>query len=49
MSRETVLAELEQFRRSVAMLPPGAPLSRETAIALIERCQRALAEERSDR
>lgn len=49
MSRESLVAELEQFRRSVAMLPPGAPLSRETAIALIERCQRVLAEERPAR
>ncbi|MBK5223867.1 MAG: hypothetical protein JJE52_13550 [Acidimicrobiia bacterium] len=38
----TLEAELEQERRSLAMLPPSAPLTRETAIALIERCQQAI-------
>jgi hypothetical protein len=41
-SIELLRVELEQQRRALAMLPPQAPLSRETAIALIERCQAAI-------
>lgn len=36
---ELLRVELEQQRRALAMLPPQSPLTRETAIALIERCQ----------
>ena len=39
---ELLRVELEQQRRALAMLPPQAPLTRETAIALIERCQSVL-------
>jgi hypothetical protein len=35
-------SELEIERRSLAMLPPEAPITREKAIALIVRCQRAI-------
>jgi hypothetical protein len=41
-SIELLRVELEQQRRALAMLPPQAPLSREAAIALIERCQAAI-------
>lgn len=34
---------LEQERRSIAMLPPGAALDREAALRLIDQCQRVLA------
>ncbi len=30
---------LEQHRRSIAMLPAGATLSREAALDLVRRCQ----------
>jgi hypothetical protein len=33
---------LEVERRSLAILPPGAMISREEAIAIIRRCQRAI-------
>jgi hypothetical protein len=39
---ELMKAELEQERRSLAMLRPSATISKDEAIALIERCQRAL-------
>lgn len=42
-------AELERERRSLAMLPPTSPLSREQAMALIERCQKALRDARRGR
>lgn len=35
-------AELERERRSLAMLSPRSPLSREKALELIERCQAAI-------
>lgn len=35
-------AELERQRRSIAMLPAEAPLTRETAMAVLERCIEAL-------
>lgn len=35
-------SELEIERRSLAMLPPEATISREEAIALIRRCQHAI-------
>jgi hypothetical protein len=34
--------ELESERRSLAMLSPAATVSRDNAMALIERCQRAI-------
>jgi hypothetical protein len=37
-------AELERERRSLAMLSPRTPLSREKAMTLIERCQAAIEE-----
>lgn len=40
-------AELERERRSLAMLSPNAPLHREAAIALIEKCQAVLRAARS--
>ena len=43
---ELLRVELEQERRSLAMLPPNAPITREKAIALIERCQRLVDEAR---
>ena len=39
---ELLRVELEQQRRALGMLAPETPLSRETAIALIERCQAVL-------
>ena len=39
---EYLRSELENERRSLAMLPPSSPITREKAIALIERCQRAI-------
>ena len=36
-------SELEIERRSLAMLPPESPITREKAIALIVRCQKAIA------
>ena len=39
-------SELERERRSIAMLPPEAPLSRETAMAILERCLTAVREVR---
>jgi len=35
-------SELEIERRSLAMLPPESAITREKAIALIARCQRAI-------
>ena len=35
-------SELERERRSLAMLDPSATLSKFEAVALIERCQRAI-------
>jgi hypothetical protein len=46
---ELLSAELERERRSLAMLSPRTPLSREKAIVLIERCQAALEETHRDR
>ena len=44
MSDLTALTvDLEQQRRSLAMLPPGTPITRETALELIERCQTVVA------
>jgi hypothetical protein len=39
---ELLRVELEQLRRSLAMLPPNAALDREQAVSLIERCQGAI-------
>lgn len=39
---ELLKSELEQERRSLAMLAPSATISKHEAIALIERCQRAI-------
>jgi len=39
---EQLLAELEQQRRSIAMLPAASPLSRERALDVIARCQSAV-------
>lgn len=39
---ELLRTELERERRSLAMLPPESPITRERAIALIERCQAAI-------
>jgi len=39
---ESLRSELEQLRRSLAMLPPSAPLTREKGLALVERCQTAV-------
>jgi hypothetical protein len=39
---EFLRSELEIERRSLAMLPASSPITREKAIALIERCQRAI-------
>lgn len=41
-SLTAVEAELERERRSLAMLPSSSPITRERAIALIERCQQAI-------
>ena len=40
---ESLKCELERERRSLAMLPPTSPITREKAIALIRRCQAAIA------
>ena len=40
---ESIKGELERERRSLAMLSPNAPISREKAIDLIRRCQAAIA------
>ena len=40
---ESLKGELERERRSLAMLSPIAPLSREKAIDLFRRCQAAIA------
>jgi hypothetical protein len=40
---ESLKGELERERRSLAMLPPTSPISREKAIQLIGRCQAAIA------
>jgi hypothetical protein len=39
---ELLRVELEQRRRSLAMLPTTTSLTREQAIAVIERCQHAI-------
>lgn len=39
---ELLRVELEQLRRSLAMLPPNAALDRGQAIVVIERCQGAI-------
>jgi hypothetical protein len=39
---ELLRVELEQRRRSLAMLPTTTALTREQAIAVIERCQHAI-------
>jgi hypothetical protein len=46
---DLLATDLERERRSLAMLPPQAPLSREKAMALIERCQALVAETRRHR
>lgn len=38
----TLDAELERQRRSLAMMPPRTPLTREQAMDTIERCQAAI-------
>jgi hypothetical protein len=43
---ELLRVELELERRSLAMLSPGSPITREKAIAMIERCQRLVDEAR---
>ena len=43
---ELLRVELEQQRRSLAMLSPGSPITREKAVALIERGQRLVDEAR---
>jgi len=40
---ESLKGELERERRSLAMLPPTSPISREKAMDLIRRCQAAIA------
>ena len=40
---ESLKGELERERRSLAMLLPNAPMSREKAIDLIRQCQAAIA------
>lgn len=40
---ESLKGELERERRSLAMLSPNAPISREKAIDLIRKCQAAIA------
>jgi hypothetical protein len=40
---ESLKGELERERRSLAMLSPNSPISREKAIDLIRRCQAAIA------
>ena len=40
---EAIKGELERERRSLAMLSPNAPISREKAIDLIRKCQAAIA------
>jgi hypothetical protein len=40
---ESLRGELERERRSLAMLSPNSPISREKAIELIRRCQAAIA------
>jgi hypothetical protein len=39
---ELLRVELEQQRRSLAMLPPQAHISREHALELVTRCQAAV-------
>jgi hypothetical protein len=39
---ELLRAELERERRSLAMLSPTTLITRENAMALIERCQRTI-------
>ena len=39
---DVLRAELERERRSLAMLPPQTPVSREVVISMIERCQLAI-------
>jgi hypothetical protein len=46
---DVLVSDLERERRSLAMLPPQAALSREKAMALIERCQALVAETRGHR
>ena len=43
MDLESLKSELERERRSLAMLSPNAPISREKATELIRRCQAAIA------
>jgi len=40
---DSLKGELERERRSLAMLSPNSPISREKAIDLIRRCQAAIA------
>jgi hypothetical protein len=46
---DLLATDLERERRSLAMLPPQAALSREKAMALIERCQALVTETRQRR
>lgn len=39
---ERARTNLEQHRRSLAMLPPGTPITREAALDVIELCQAAV-------
>jgi hypothetical protein len=39
---EAARRHLKIERRSLAMLPPSSPITRDKAIAIIERCQRAI-------
>jgi hypothetical protein len=40
---ESLKGELEIERRSLAMLPPAAPIPKEKALELLRRCQAAIA------
>jgi hypothetical protein len=46
---DLLASDLERERRSLAMLPPQAALSREKAMVLIERCQDLVASVRDRR